>query len=61
MTHGNPNRAVKTWAQLLGIAVLIVTTNVLMNAVALPHIDLPDLSDLPDIPDWMASSPARSS
>jgi hypothetical protein len=54
MTHGNFNRAAKTWAQLLGIAVVIVIANVFMNAVALPHIDLPDLPDLPDIPDWIA-------
>jgi hypothetical protein len=49
MSHDNHNPAAKTFAQLLGIAVVIVIANV----VALPHIDVHDLPDLPDIPGWV--------
>lgn len=53
MTRDNHNRSAKTFAQLLGIVVVIVIANVLVNALALPYIELPDLPDLPDVPGWI--------
>jgi len=50
MTHDNHNPAAKRFAQLLGIAIVIVIANMLVNALALPHIELPDL---PDVPGWI--------
>jgi hypothetical protein len=55
MVHDNRDRAGKTVAPLLAVALVVVIANVGMNAVAL-HVevpDLPDLPDLPDIPGWI--------
>jgi high-affinity nickel permease len=55
MTHDNRNRAGKTFAQLLGIGTVIVVANVFVNAMVLPHIELPNLPRLPDIPGWIGT------